>query len=425
MGSVLKRLWTIRPLRMSIGFVLLMLVLFRVLAHIPVPGIDVSVLRGVLAGNVFLGLLNIFSGGTLENFSVVALGVAPYITSSIIFQLLAMVVPSLHRLQRDEGEAGRQKVNMWTRWATVPLAVVQAYGFIALISQTTQRGQLLLTGSDLFIAMLVLAAGTIFMMWIGELISLKGIGNGMSILIFSGIISGLPRGLQQLFTTFDQSKLVNLVIFALLAAVTIVAVVIVSEATRNIPVHYARHFAGNRLTGGVNTHLPLKLIMAGVIPIIFAISVIIFPTTLAQFFIRAKTPLLVSAAESVIRLFNTQWFYGAIYFVLVFFFTYFYTSVIFKPDEMAENLQKQGAFIPGVRPGKPTEEYLNQVMSRLLLVGGLFLAVIAVLPTIVQPLTGSQNLVIGGTSILIVVSVVVDIVKQTEAQLVSYEYEQM
>lgn len=423
--STLKQMWSIKPLRLQLGFMLLMLVLFRVLAHIPVPGLDASLLRGVLADNAFLGLLNIFSGGTLENFSVVALGVAPYITSSIIFQLLGMIIPSLHRLQKEEGEVGRQRVNRWTRWATVPFAFLQAYGVIAAVSQLSAGGGWIIEGFALFLAMAMMTVGTIFLMWLGEILSQKGVGNGMSLLIFAGIISGLPSGLQQIFGSFSQDQLVNMIAFGLIALLTIVAVVTVSEATRNIPLQYARHHAGNRLTSGVQTKLPLKLLMVGVMPIIFAVAFLVFPTTVAQFFLRAKTVWLTQVAEWTIVTLQNPWVYSIAFFFLVFGFTFFYASVVFRPDEMAENLQRQGAFIPGIRPGLHTQQYLTSVVHRILFAGGAFLGLIAVLPNVLQPLTGSQNIVIGGTSVLIVVSVVVEIVKQVEAQIASYRYDQM
>ncbi len=424
MFEKIKKIWTVKPLRKSILYVLLMLVLFRFLAHIPVPGIDPASLKGILEGNQFLGLLNIFSGGTLESFSVVALGVAPYITSSIIFQLLNMVIPKLKQMQKEGGEEGRRKLNQITRWVSVPLAAVQAYGFIALISQQGGTG-LLLTGFNLFMAILVMTAGTVFLMWIGELITEKGIGNGLSIMILAGIIASYPRYLQQAIATFDQSQIMSIVVFLVMAIVTVLVVTLINEAVRNVPVNYARHHAGNRLTRGVTTSLPLKVAMAGVIPIIFAISVVLFPTMIAQFFIGARTVWVAELATKVIEIFQNGWFYGIFYFIMVFGFTYFYTGVIFQPEDMAENLQKQGAFIPGVRPGKPTEAYLATTMNKLLLIGASFLAVIAVLPVAMQPLTGSQSLVVGGTSLLIIVAVIIDIIRQTEAQLVSYEYEQL
>lgn len=428
MFEKLKKIWTLKPLRNSIGYVLLMLILFRFLAHIPVPGIDAAALQSLLAGNQFLGLLNIFSGGTLESFSVVALGVAPYITSSIIFQLLVMVIPSLQKMQKEGGEEGRRKINQITRWVSVPLAAIQAYGFIALLSQGGGHGggaSLLLTGFDLVMAIIVMTAGSVFLMWIGELMTEKGIGNGLSILILAGIVATFPRFLQQAIATFDQGQAMTLIAFIVIAVLTVVVVTVINEAVRNIPINYARHHTAGRLSRGVNTQLPLRVAMAGVIPIIFAISVVLFPTMIAQFFVGARTAWLASLAQDVIVWFSNGWVYGILYFLLVFGFTYFYTGVIFRPDEMAENLQKQGAFIPGVRPGEPTERYLASTMNKILLLGATFLAAIAVLPVAMQPLTGSQNFVVGGTSLLIIVAVIIDVIKQTEAQIVSYEYEQL
>jgi len=424
MFQKLKKIWTIPELRNSIGFVILMLVFFRLLAHVPVPGIDANSLRGILDGNQFLGLLNIFSGGTLESFSVVALGVAPYITSSIIFQLLVMVIPKLHQMQKEGGEAGRMKLNQITRWVTIPLALIQSYGFIALISQQSGQGGMFLGGHDLLVAMIVMTAGTVFLMWIGELISEKGIGNGLSIMILAGIIAAYPRYLQQAIATYDPSQLLSFIMFGIVAVLTIVVVVILNEAVRNIPVNYAKHHTAGRLSQGVISHLPLKVTMAGVIPIIFAISVVLFPTMVANFFENAKTEWVAILAQKTLILFGNNIFYGFAYFILVFGFTYFYTGVIFQPDEMAEDLQKQGAFIPGVRPGKPTEEYLQSTMNKLLFIGASFLGLIAILPIIMAPLTGNQNMVVGGTSLLIIVAVIIDIIRQTEAQLTSYEYEQ-
>ena len=330
----------------------------------------------------------------------------------------------MKEIYHEEGEAGRQKLNQWTRWCAVPLAVIQGYGFVALLSQQSQG--LLLQGFDLFMALTVMTAGTIFLMWIGELISEKGVGNGVSIMILAGIIASVPQFIAQTAATTSAGQIINIVVFIVLMLVTIVAVTTVNEATRNIPVNYARHHSGGRLAGRVATDLPLRVVLAGVIPIIFAISIILFPTMIAQFLQQARSPMLVDVANWIIVTFQNQWFYGITYFILVFLFTYFYTGVIFRPEEMAENLQKQGAFIPGVRPGTPTEEYLQTVMNRILLIGASFLAIVAVLPLVIQPLLGSAShqSFIGGTTMLIIVAVIIDIVKQVEAQITSYEYEQ-
>ena len=399
-----------------------MLFIFRLAAHVPIPGVDLENLQSFFRGNAILGLLNIFSGGTMENFSVVALGVAPYITSSIIFQLLAMVIPKLEALQK-EGEAGQRKINQWTRWATVPLAALQAFGLLTLLRQSPRPilGELDVTTHILTI--LTLTAGTMFLMWIGELISERKIGNGISLLIFAGIIAALPPAVQQAVVSLDATQITNLMLFSVVGLVTIVGVVLITQAQRNIPVSYARRVRGMRMYGGVDTHLPLKVNMAGVIPIIFAISIILFPPMVAQFFLQARSIAVVKIAQWVITVFQNNLVYGILYFVLVFVFTYFYTAVIFHPGNIAENLQKQGGFVPGIRPGKPTAQYLQYVISRVILVGALFLAVIAILPLLMQQLTGTQALALGGTSILIVVSVVIETLAQIEAQLTMHEYE--
>ncbi len=423
MWEKLKRIWKIKDLRGRVLFVLGMLVIFRFAAHIPVPGINAENLREFMQGNQILGLLNIFSGGTLENFSIVMLGVAPYITASIIFQLLVMVVPRLEELQK-EGESGQQKINMYTRLSTVPLALLQAFSMIKLLSQSQFDIMGTLDVYKYVSIMLVITAGTIFLMWIGELISEKSIGNGISLLILAGIISALPTVVQNAIVNYDPSQLYLYGMFLGLAIVTIVGVVIINEGQRNIPVSYAKQVRGSRSFGGHTSHLPLRVNMAGVIPIIFAISVVLFPPMVAQFFVNG-TGFMASASRGIVALFNNQWFYGALYFLLVFGFTYFYTAVIFHPQKMAENLQRQGAFIPGIRPGKQTEEYLQKTMTKLLLSGATFLGLIAVLPFIVQAFTGSQSLVIGGTSLLIVVSVAIDIAKQIEAQIKMHEYDRV
>ncbi|MEK7607187.1 MAG: preprotein translocase subunit SecY [Patescibacteria group bacterium] len=420
--SRLMRLWRLRDLRNSILFVIGMLVIFRLAAHIPIPGANIENLRLFFQSNAILGLLNLFSGGTMENFSVVALGVAPYITSSIIFQLLAMVVPRLDAMMKED-EAGRQKVNQWTRMAAVPLAALQGFGMISLLRQSPRPILGEFDAWTYFLTLLTLTAGTIFLMWIGELITERKVGNGISLLIFAGIIAGLPTVIQQAAVSFDQSQLFQLILLGAVAVATIVGVIVITEGQRNIPVSYARRVRGMRVYGGVDTHLPLRVNMAGVIPIIFAISIILFPSMVAQFFLGAKSAMLVTLAEKVIALFQNQLFYGISYFLLVFGFTFFYTSIVFHPQQISENLQKQGGFIPGIRPGRPTAQYLSYVTNRVMLAGALFLGAIAVMPLLLQQLTGTQTLVIGGTSVLIVVSVIIETVKQIEAQLTMHDYE--
>jgi len=424
MASKLKQILKIKDVRNSILFVLGMLVVFRFAAHIPVPGIDASSLVDFFQSNQFLGLLNVFSGGTLENFSIVALGVAPYITSSIIFQLLTMIVPRLEEMQKD-GEAGRQKINQYTRLLTLPLAALQAYGLITIFRQQVTGFAIDLSTWEFMLAIVTMSAGTVFLMWIGELISERHIGNGISLLIFAGIIAGLPTFVQRSIVTFDRSQIITMVLFGAAAILTIVGVVIINEAQRKIPVQYAKHVRGKGSMGGVKSFLPLRVNMAGVIPIIFAISIVLFPPMIAQFFINARTEWIADFANWVIIVFQNQLFYGIIYFALVFGFTYFYTAVIFHPDQIADNLQKQGGFIPGIRPGNTTAEYLNRIANRILLAGALFLSAIAVMPLAMQQFTGSQMMVIGGTSILIIVSVVVEMVKQVESQITMREYDSL
>ncbi|MFC1678451.1 preprotein translocase subunit SecY [Patescibacteria group bacterium] len=422
-ANKIMQIWKARDLRNNILFVLGMLVIFRIAAHIPIPGVNIDALKDVFAGNQILGLLNIFSGGGMQNFSIVMMGVAPYITSSIIFQLLAMIVPKLEEMQKDE--AGRQKINMWTRWLTVPLAALQSFGMITILRRSSMDILGDISPVNLAAMIVTITAGTIFLMWLGELISEKNVGNGISIIIFAGIVSGLPQVVGQTITTFNQSQFFTMIGFAFISLITVIGVVIITEGQRNIPIQYAKQIRGTRMYGGTSTHLPLRVNMAGVIPIIFAISVVLFPPMIAQFFIHARSGWIANSAQWVIEIFQNQLFYGIIYFLLVFAFTYFYTEVIFHPNQIAENLQKQGGFIPGIRPGRHTSEYLANTTHKIIFVGALFLGIIAILPLIMRAFTGMQSLAIGGTSLLIVVAVVIEIVKQVESQLTMREYEGM
>lgn len=421
MWKKLFSIWRLPDLRNKILFVLAMLVIFRVAAAIPIPGVDTSNLKNFFQDSQLFGLLNIFSGGGLERFSIVAMGVAPYITASIIFQLLVMIVPKLEALQK-EGEYGRQKINQYTRYLTVPLSLLQAYGLIALLRQSPKPVLGSLDPFAMALMILTLTAGTVFLMWIGELISEKKVGNGISLLIFAGIIAGLPSALRT-FEVLDQSQIFNLATFFVVGLLTIVLVIIMTEGQRNIPVTYARRSRGMSM-GSVDTHLPIRVSQAGVIPIIFAISVILFPPTLAQFFVGAKTQMLADGARAVIAFFNDTTAYGILYFLLVIAFTYFYTTVIFKPDQISENLQKQGGFIPGIRPGRPTAEFLQHTSNKLIFPAAIFFGAIAVLPLVIQKFTGITSLAVGGTSLLIVVSVAIETFKQIEAQLTARDYEE-
>ncbi len=418
----LRALWQVRDLRNRILYVLGMLVIFRVVAHVPLPGVDLSALGRFFQSNQLLGLLNIFSGGGLQNFSIVALGVGPYITSSIIFQLLTMIVPALERIQK-EGERGQARINQWTRMLTVPLAGLQAYSTIILLRQQGKGIVSDLSPLQWVTAIVSITAGSMLLLWIGELISEKKIGNGVSLLIFAGIVASLPTSLQQTLAVFDSTKILQYVLFAGLALVTVAAVVFITEAQRNIPVSYARRIRGNRVFGGVDSHLPMRVNQAGVIPIIFAISILLFPALIAQFFLNSPVGWLAHVAQWVVTNFRSGTLYTAAYFVLVVAFTYFYTAVVFHPQQIAENLQKSGGFVPGIRPGRTTAEYLGYVSSRIILAGALFLGIVAILPNIAQQFTGIGTLVLGGTSLLIVVSVVIETVKQVESQLVMRDYE--
>jgi preprotein translocase subunit SecY len=415
------QIFKVRELRNKILFILGILVVFRIAANVPLPGVNTEQLRRLFEGNQFLGMLNVFSGGGFSNISIVLLGVGPYITASIIMQLLTMIVPRIEQMYKEEGEAGRQKFNMWTRWFTVPLAALQTFSMVALLRS---QGVLEITSSiDIAIVVVVATAGTIFLMWLGELITEKGIGNGVSLIIFAGIVSSLPSGLSKLLLVFDSTQIFTYAILLVVSIITIAGVVLVTEGQRNIAVSYAKRIHGDRTYGGTSSHLPLRVNQAGVIPIIFAMSIMLFPGMIATFLTKVNNQIIANAATHVNNLFQNQWFYGIMYFVLVVAFTYFYTAVVFDPVKIAENLQKQGGYVPGVRPGKTTADFLYKIMNRITLSGSLFLGTIAVLPFIIQGMTNIQFLRIGGTSILIVVSVVIETIKQIESQLVMRDYE--
>ncbi len=417
----LTLLFTIPDLRKKVFFILALLAVFRVSAAIPIPGVNPLQLKSFLAGNQFFGLLNIFSGGVLDNLSVVMLGVGPYITASIIMQLLTMIFPRLKEMYHEEGEMGRQRFNQYSRLLTVPLALLQSYGLLVLLIRQQVIEPLGLFGFT--VNLIVATAGTMFLMWLGELITEKGIGNGVSLMIFAGIVAAIPRSLQQALFTFSAGNLPVYLAFIAVALVVIGGVVLVTEGQRNIPVSYAKRIRGMRMYGGVSTHLPLRVNQAGVIPIIFAISIILFPGLIGSFLAGVPNPYIQQFSQLLIQLFNNQWIYGIAYFLLVFAFTYFYTAVTFDPKAISENVQKQGGFILGIRPGPPTASFLAWIINRITLAGGLFLGAIAVLPLIVQGALNLNTLTIGGTALLIVVSVVLETMKQVDAQLVMREYE--
>ena len=411
-----------RELRKKFIFVLSLFVIFRIAANIPIPGIGLENLRQFFAQNQVFGLLNIFSGGALSNFSIVLLGVGPYITATIILQLLTMIFPALEKMYKEEGEAGRQKFNQYGRLLTIPLAGFEGYGMLTLLAR-----QGIITGLTPMVmvsSIITIMAGAMFLMWMGEIITEQGIGNGISLLIFAGIIASLPMNIFQTFATWDPSQIPSYLLFFALSIVIIAGVVLITEARRNIPVSYAKRVRGNKMYGGTSTYLPLNVNPAGVIPIIFALSILLFPGMVAGF-LSGVPGMVGTSAAATVAFFNNPWVYGILYFLLVIVFTYFYTAVTFDPKAIADNLQKMGGFIPGVRPGESTIKFLKHILNRVLFVGALSLGLIAVLPNIVAGATGVTGFtfLIGGTSLLIIVSVVLDTMRQIDAQLEMREYD--
>ena len=412
-----------KDLRVKIFWTLGLLVIFRIITHIPIPGVDLTKLQQLFAQNQFLGIMDIFSGGSLSNFSVALMGVAPYINASIIIQLMTMAIPSVEALQK-EGDYGRRKLNQYTRYLTVPLAILQAFGMITLL----QRGDFPVMGDigiyKLIAILITVTAGTILVMWLGELISEFGIGNGISLIIFLGIVARLPQVFSNTAAVFSTGQISRILIFLFLALFTIYFVVYITEGQRNIPISYAGRVRTNRFMSGVVSNLPLKVNQAGVIPIIFALSLLVFPGMVATLFANARSAWLAASAEFVQKLFTDNVVYGVLYFLLAIFFTFFYTWVIFKPTQVAENLQKSGGFIPGIRPGKQTIDFLAFVSNRITLAGSIFLGLVAVLPLLVQAFVKMPNLTIGGTSVLIVVSVALETMRQIRAQLIMKKYDE-
>lgn len=421
MIRLLRNIWNTPDLRSKILITLMLIVAYRVLAYIPMPGVNVSQLQALIANNQLLDLLNLFSGGGLANFSIVGLGLNPYINASIIIQLLTMVFVQLEELTK-EGEQGQQKINRYTRYLTVPLAVVQGIGAYALL-----HSQGIIPAMDyvhIGSMILTMTAGSLLLVWIGELITEKGIGNGVSILIFAGILARLPISIAQ--AVQGQTSQTNVIWLALglIILLVIMGVVFITEGQRRIPVQYAKRLSGNKLIGGQSTYIPLRVNQAGVIPIIFAISLVLFPGTVAGYFVNSSTEWIASLAQSVQSFFNNTTYFAVIYFCLVVAFSFFYSTVSFNPGRIAEELQKYGGFIPGIRPGKTTSDYLQQILVKITLMGGVFLGLIAVLPYLLRavfPDLGSLTL--GGTSLLIVIAVILETAKQIESMLVMRNYE--
>ena len=397
----------------------IIIIVFRLAAHIPAAGIDRTTLAALFAGSPLLSLLDVFSGGTLANFSILALGLNPYINASIIFQLLGYVVPSIEELQK-EGEYGQEKINQYTRLLTVPLSALQAFGMYALL-----KGQNVipdLSPTALLSLVITMTAGTVFAVWLGELITEYGFKNGVSILIFIGIIARLPITIGQSASIFQSQDFLKIIIFFAVLILIVGLVVFVGEATRKIPIHYAKRRTESGLSA--SSYLPIRVNQAGVIPIIFAVSLVMVPSMLSQFLSNVSNPKIAGIARAIGSGFSSETvLYNLIYFLLVFGFTYFYTAVVFNPTKISENLQKGGGFIPGIRPGKETEKYLSHVLSRITVVGGAFLGLIAILPSLFQGAVGTSSIAIGGTSILIVVSVVLEMVREIEGELVMERYE--
>ena len=412
-----------KQLRNKILFVLAMLAVFRLAANIPVPGIDLHQLRNFFAGSQSMGLLNLFVGGALSNFSIVMLGLGPYITAVIILQLLTMIFPQLEKMYKEEGEEGQRKFNQYGRILTAPLAALQAYGMLLLLQK--QGAIPVLPTVQLISSIIIITGGALFLMWIGELISEKGIGNGVSLLIFAGIIARTPVELRNVIYSWTPSALPSYILFVVVAFLIIYFVTLVNEARRNIPVSYAKRVRGNKMYGGVSTYLPMNVNPAGVMPIIFALSLMLFPSMIANFMAGSGSGTMASLAKSINNFFQNPWIYSSLFFIFVFAFTYFYTAVTFDPKSIATNLQKMGGFVPGIRPGKSTAEFIHKILYRVLFVGAAFLGFIAVMPSIIQ---GTMNIssfrfLIGGTAVLIVVNVVLDSWKQIKAQIEMKEYE--
>jgi preprotein translocase subunit SecY len=424
----------IPDLRQKIFFTLGMLVVFRFIATVPVPGVDREGLQAYVQGNQLLGMLNLFSGSGLQYFSIAALGVYPYITASIIMQLMTPIIPALNEMS-NEGQQGRNRINQYTHWLTVPLALLQGYAQGVLFSnQPSPTGGTLLEGFGLFnpdtalstIAVLAsMTAGTMLLVWIGELITENGIGNGISIIIFGGIVAALPQGVVSFVTGgITGTNIVGLLLFLVIGFITIVGIVLINEGQRRIPVHHAKRVRAGRVYGGSTTFIPLKVNSAGMIPLIFAVSIMVFPGMIAQYLAASNTEWVRNFANVLSRVLSPDSLpYNIVYFLMVVGFTYFYTMVIFQQQKIPENLQRQGAFIPGVRPGKNTELYLQRVLNRITLIGALFLGTVAVLPWIASLITGVTALQLGATSMLIVVGVAVDTMRQLEAQLMMRNYE--
>lgn len=413
-------LFTDKSLRNKILFVIGIFFIFRFLATIPVPGVDIGKLTQFLSSNQFLGLFNVLSGGGLSTFSIVMLGVGPYITASIIMQVLGMMVPSLKELMQESGEAGRKTFNQYTRLITVPIAALQAFSFIKYLQSQGAIDALSLPA--LLSNIVIIVGGSMLLLWLAELINEFGIGNGTSLIIMAGILAAIPSHISQFLFTLSPDQIPVTLLYVAIGLLVIVGVVYIYEAERPVQVTYARQVRGIRSIGGNESYLPLRLTQAGVMPIIFASSLLLFPQFLAGVFQTSQRIALQNVGHALTTFLQSTWAYSLVYFLLVVFFTYFYTAVTFDPKQIATNLQKNGAFVPGIRPGDVTTNYLATIVTRITLVGSLFLGVVAVLPLIIRTTTGITAFAIGGTSLLITVSVVIDLIRRIDAQVAMTEY---
>ncbi len=434
MFKYFHQIWQSKELKYKILFTLFALVVFRFAAHITVPGVNLDALGNIFQQNALLGVFSAFTGGSMENFSIVLMGLSPYINASIIIQLMTVVIPKLENLSK-EGEEGRRKLNHYTRLLTIPFALLQSYGMIVLLNNSSQATGLPLISdvtdpTIILPIMIIVTAGTVFMMWLGEQITAIGIGNGISLLIFASIISGMPTVVGRMLSLGqggDTTKLSYFIIFVIITIIMLLAVVLITEGQRNIPITYATRATGAKAE---KAGLPIRVNQAGMIPIIFAISMITFPSVMAQFFQTSDSKTLQDIATFILQYFNASqpsYVYMIFYFILIILFSFFYVSVTFNPEQVAENIQKRGGFIPGIRPGSQTAEYLQKVSNRMNLFGGTFIAVIAVVPILFTKFTtlSSSDLIISGSGLIIVVGVVLDLMRQINAQLVMHDYDKL
>jgi len=416
----IKIIFSEKAIRDRVLFVLGALIVFRALTAVPIPGVDVTVLEQFFQNNQFLGLLNVFSGGGLSNLSIVMLGVSPFITASIIMQLMTVMSPKLKTMYSEEGETGRARFTQYSRQLTLPLAILQAFGFLSLLkSQGVISG---LSTFEFMVNIVVVVAGSMLILWLGELVTEYGIGNGVSIIIFAGIVATLPASVSQLLYNFDPSQIPLFAGFIVATLLIVYGVVVMTQAERQVPITHAKQVRGGQTYGGTTSYLPLRINQAGVIPIVFALSIMLFPQMILNVLASFNVAGVAALSDKVTAFFQNQGLYAIVYFILVFVFTYFYTAVTFDPDAMSKNLQRTGAFIPGIRPGNHTSEYLGKLITRLTFAGALFLGVVAVLPMIMQIITGMSSLSIGGTALLIAISVIIDIVRRVDSQVSLRQY---